>query len=239
MRRFFAPPDRFDGTQIALAPDETRHLRKVLRLGVGDEANVFDGEGQEFYCSIREISKGGATLSVIEQVPPVCPESPLDLTLAPTVLNGDKYDLIVQKAVELGVKHFVPLITLRCEVKPKDAMRRVERWRRIVLEATKQCGRATLMNVAEPVEFEKLVSDPSVDNAVMFSERDGAEFKNLKIGKKITALIGPKGGWDDSELTMARSSALRIVTLGGRILRSETAAMAITSILQHRFGDLQ
>jgi 16S rRNA (uracil1498-N3)-methyltransferase len=170
-------------------------------------------------------------------VAPAAPESPLAITLASTVLNGEKFDLIVQKSVELGVKTLIPMITIRCEVKQTDAARRVERWGRIAMEATKQCGRATLMRVAEPLTFEQVLSSAETVEIVMFSERDGGRFPKT-AGKKITALVGPKGGWDDSELESAVSRGSCVITFGGRILRAETAAIAFTSILQHRFGDL-
>lgn len=238
MRRFFAKPESIDGEVVTLDVDETRHLRDVLRLQIGDEVYVFNGTGQEYRCSITKISKKHADLSIIDESLPASPESLLDLTLAATVLNGEKYDLIVQKAVELGVKTLVPLITLRCEAKLKDAEKRVERWRRIALEATKQSGRATIMQIAAPVAFKELVARSSAKELIMFSERDGVPFPTDLVGEKMTALIGPKGGWDDSELKAASSHKVIIVTLGGRVLRAETASIALTAILQHRLGDL-
>ena len=238
MRRFFAPLENFSDKTVTLDADETRHLRDVLRLHVGDEVSVFDGAGKEFACTIREIGKKETTLSLINEIEPSSPESPFAITIAATVLNGEKYDLIVQKAVELGVTKLIPLITIRCDVKQKDAARRLERWRRIAMEATKQTGRAKLMGIAEPAAFDELLGELNGENAVLFSERDGVDFSTFKADNKITALYGPKGGWDDVELKMAAEHDINIVTLGGRILRAETAAIAITAMLQHRFGDL-
>ena len=238
MRRFFSKPENIDGEVVTLDADEARHLRDVLRLETGDEVYVFNGIGQEYRCSITKISKRHTELSIIEERAPACPESPLDLTLAATVLNGEKYDLIVQKAVELGVKTLVPLITIRCEAKLKDTERRVERWRRIGLEATKQSGRATIMQITAPAAFNELVARSAARELIMFSERDGIPFPTDLMGEKMTALIGPKGGWDDSELKAASSLKVIIVTLGGRVLRAETASIALTAILQHRLGDL-
>jgi 16S rRNA (uracil1498-N3)-methyltransferase len=237
MRRFYAPIESFRENAITLDGDETRHLRDVLRLRAGDEVSVFDGVGCEFTCSIIEVGKKRTELRVIEKISPTSPESPLDITLAATVLNGEKYDLVIQKAVELGVKALIPLQTIRGDVKVKDAAKRLERWRRIALEATKQSGRAKLMRIAEPATFDSIIA-ASNENIVLFSERDGADFSTIVADKKITALIGPKGGWDDSELEAARAGAVSIITLGGRILRAETAAISITAILQYKFGDL-
>lgn len=237
MRRFYAPIENFAGESVTLDAYETHHLRDVLRLAAGDEMSVFDGLGREFRCEISEIKKKSSLLKIITETKPASPESAFEITIAATVLNGEKYDLIVQKAVELGVVKLVPLQTVRGDVKTKDAARRLERWRRIALEATKQTGRANLMQIAEPITFDSLIAN-STDDIVMLSERDGDNFSTVKAGKKITAIYGPKGGWDDGELELARSSGVAIVTLGGRILRAETAAIAITAILQHRLGDL-
>lgn len=238
MRRFFAQQESFDDKTVTLDADETRHLRDVLRLHVGDEVSVFDGAGKEFACTISEIGKKESALSITREIEPASPESPFEITIVATVLNGEKYDLIVQKAVELGVTKLIPLITIRCDVKKKDAARRLERWRRIAMEATKQTGRAKLMEITEPQVFDKLLSELKGENAVLFSERDGKDSIKITADKKITALYGPKGGWDDAELKLAAEHNITIVTLGGRILRAETAAIAITAILQHRFGDL-
>src|SRR5688500_15252457 len=103
MRRFYAPPGSFAESSVTLDRDETRHLRDVLRLKARDEVSVFDGAGAEFLCSISEIGKNNTALSVIKEIAPASSESQLEITVAATVLNGDKYDLIIQKTVELGV----------------------------------------------------------------------------------------------------------------------------------------
>ena len=238
MHRFYAPVASFADDGVTLDADETRHLRNVLRLRVGDEVSVFDGEGREFRCSVSEIAKNCSRLTVVESAAPTSPESPLELTLAATILNGEKYDLIIQKAVELGVAALVPLLTIRCEVKLRDAIKRMDRWHRIALEATKQSGRGCIMEIAEPSTFERVIAGSKDAHLALFSERDGSDFSGLTQAAKMTVLIGPKGGWDDEELEMARSRHLPVITLGGRILRAETAAIAVTAILQHRFGDL-
>jgi 16S rRNA (uracil1498-N3)-methyltransferase len=237
MRRFYAPPENFHEQNVILSEEETRHLRDVLRLRIDDEVSVFDGSSREFKCVIKTIEKKSSTLSLVEEIPPASPESNLELTIAATVLPGDKYDLVIQKAVELGVVELIPLVTTRCEVKLKDAAKRLNRWRRIAFEASKQCGRAKLMRVSEPVEFADMIAKVANDDCLLFSERDGASFDTVTESKKITAVFGPKGGWEDSELETARDKGINIVTLGGRVLRAETAAIAISAILQHRFGD--
>ena len=237
MRRFYAPPENFSRDSVMLDADETRHLRDVLRLTVGDDVSVFEGMGREFGCTIAQIGKKQTTLSVLSETIPSSPESPLDITVAAAVISGEKYDLIIQKAVELGVSSLIPLQTIRSDVKVRDAQKRLGRWRRIALEATKQSGRAKLMQVLEAEAFETCIASVDGASAVLFSERDGEGFATLKAVKQMTAFFGPKGGWDDSELEAAGANGVKVVTLGGRILRAETASIAITAILQHRFGD--
>ena len=239
MHRFYTPPDSFHDERVLLNASETRHLRDVLRLGVGSNVNVFDGEGHEFLCTVTLICKIDAELLIISEQPPSSPESTLDLTLAATMLKGDKFDLVVQKSVELGVNHLVALNTIRCDVKIKESTTRIDRWRKIALEAAKQSGRARLMKVSGPVAFDKFLQGLSRDeDAILFAEREGGRLSQDFDGHKMTAIVGPEGGWDDSELADARSAGIDIVTLGGRIMRAETAAIAIAAVIQHRFGDI-
>jgi 16S rRNA (uracil1498-N3)-methyltransferase len=123
-------------------------------------------------------------------------------------------------------------------VKLKDSSKKLERWRKIVIEASKQCGRASLMRVGEPLEFSEFI-ESATGTRVLFAERGGDSFSDFEPARKITAAVGSEGGWEDSEIERAREKGFQIVTLGGRILRAETAAIAIAAILQHRFGDLK
>jgi 16S rRNA (uracil1498-N3)-methyltransferase len=254
-RRFYAPPEAFaqGGARVELSEEESRHLRDVLRLRAGDEAYVFDGEGREYACVVSELGgrKGAARLEVRGRVEAPSPESPLELTLAVALLKGEKFDLVVQKATELGVTLIVPVSTKRSDVRLRDEReesgraKRVERWRRLALEAAKQSGRARVPAVAEPRAFETFAGEaPSADSPrVLFAERGGAGLDALAAAPQrptsVTALVGPEGGWDDEELELARARGWTIVTLGGRTLRAETAALTVCALLQHLFGDLK
>jgi 16S rRNA (uracil1498-N3)-methyltransferase len=239
-RRFYAPPSAFTAAEVTLDEEETRHLRDVLRLKAGDAVNVFDGEGREFACTIETIEKRKSLLKINEEVDPSSPESPLDLTIASVLLKGDKLDLVVQKAVELGVNRFIPMTSARCDVKVGDAAKRADRWRRIAMEATKQCGRAKLMHVADVTEYSNLLEEnnDATVTRIHFSERDGESFDAAAGSSRILAFIGPEGGWDDAELDKASAAGIRSITFGGRIMKADTAAVTIASILQHRFGDI-
>jgi 16S rRNA (uracil1498-N3)-methyltransferase len=249
-RRFYAPPVAFalEEKTVSLSADEARHARDVLRLQPGDEVNVFDGAGKEFRCAVREFARNLAVLDVLEEVEPARPESPLNLALGIALLKGEKFDLIVQKAAELGASRIVPVATSRADVRIRsgdEAKRKVTRWQRIALEAAKQCGRAHLMEIEEPVVFKALIDRPAREGELrlMFAERNGTSLADvarnpLSGSAKVFALIGPEGGWADEEIELARAGGWQIVTLGGRTLRAETAAIVAVTLLQHRFGDL-
>jgi 16S rRNA (uracil1498-N3)-methyltransferase len=187
-------------------------------------------------------------LKVVAEVAPARPESPLQLILAVALLKSDKFDLVVQKATELGVARVVPVSTKLADIRLRDdsdANKRLTRWQRIALEASKQSGRALVPEVTHPISFAALVqaTNPAGNRKLMFSEREGQSLLELKNTldanqAQITALVGSEGGWADEELSLARDNRWGIVTLGGRTLRAETAAIAATVLLQHLYGDL-
>ena len=251
-RRFFAPRSHFapDESTVALASDEARHLRDVLRLRTGDEVFVFDGEGREFRCLVEESGRNGTTLDILAEVEPARPESLLQLTLAVALLKGEKFELVVQKATELGASRITPVITQFADVRLRDKAdveRRVLRLRRIVIEACKQSGRARLPSIDWPALFLSLIkSAPAAgprEWRAMFAERGGLSLRET-VGQlparpeSVTALVGPEGGWADEEIALALEAGWSVVTLGGRTLRAETAAVTVSALLQHLFGDL-
>jgi len=247
-RRFYAPPTAFANkqTSVTLIADEARHLREVLRLKPGDEVYVFNGAGREFLSRIEESRRDTALLQVIREVEPARPESQLQLTLALALLKGEKFDLVIQKATELGVARIVPVVTKHADIRLRDdsdRAKRVNRWQRISMEAAKQSGRAVVPKIAGVITFTSLIETDPDSTRLMFSERDGQSLLQTKASlatdaKQMTALVGSEGGWGDEEIAAARASGWTIVTLGGRTLRAETAAIAVVALLQHLFGDL-
>ncbi|HKG20958.1 MAG TPA: 16S rRNA (uracil(1498)-N(3))-methyltransferase [Blastocatellia bacterium] len=249
-RRFYAPPGQVEGAAVTLSGEESHHLSRVLRLKPGDCVFVFDGTGVERECEISEISSKSARLRIIRTLEDTV-ESPSSLTLAQAMPRGEKFDLIVQKATELGVSRIVPLSSEHSEVKLSagQAEKRLERWRRISLEALKQCGRRRLVEVTPPLTLASFIesSPPASGRMLVFSERGGSSIASaLKdvIGLKpasgagISVLIGPEGGWSDEELDIMEARGCKFVTLGPRVLRTETAAIAALSLIQHLTGDL-
>jgi 16S rRNA (uracil1498-N3)-methyltransferase len=252
-RRFYAPPAAFapDGAEVALAHEESAHLINVLRLRVGDEAFVFDGTGREFRCTVA--AGGGrarlARLKVCAAVAAERPESPLKLTLAVALLKGEKFDTVVQKATELGVVRVVPVVTTRADVRlqaGRDASARSTRWQRLALEAAKQSGRAFVPAIAAPLSLSDLLTDKesAAGARLLFTERGGRGLRETineadATSSDLMALTGPEGGWADEELAQAEAAGWQLITLGGRILRAETAAIVVSALLQHLCGDLR
>jgi len=243
-RRFYAAPNAISGSLIDLARDETHHLARVLRLKVGDEAFVFDGCGREYRCRILLLDNHRAQLEVVEPLTDKI-ESPIHLTLAQALAKGEKFDFIVQKATELGVRCIVPLVTRYADVKLSEekSAKRLERWQRISLEALKQSGRRQLVDIAHPLTVAAFLESraPSA-SLLVFSERAGSAITTALAAsvdpQRVIACIGPEGGWSDDELERFAAHGAQAVTLGPRILRTETAAIVALTLIQHTLGDL-
>jgi 16S rRNA (uracil1498-N3)-methyltransferase len=251
-RRFYAPPDSIIGATAMLSREETHHLTRVLRLKPGDEAFVFDGYGREYRCSFLKVEDNRARLEVIAELLDAV-ESPLRLTLGQSLAKGEKFDFIVQKATELGVSSIVPLIADRADVKLAEGRseKRLERWRRISLEALKQSGRRTIVEIRDPMSVRELLGEKARDSgedsfetgaAFVFSEQGGAPIGDALAGavdaSGITVLIGPEGGWSDDEFNLFAARDVKSVTLGPRVLRTETAAIVAMTLIQHALGDV-
>jgi 16S rRNA (uracil1498-N3)-methyltransferase len=266
-RRFYSPPEDIGHSAITLSVDETHHLTHVLRMTPGDQAFVFDGCGKEYKCTFRSIADNRAQLEITEALAGVV-ESPQQLTLAQALVKGEKFDLIIQKATELGVSRIVPLMTRYADVRLDDQLieRRLGRWRRISLEALKQCGRRRLVEITPPrtlPQFLESITPADVaqaaslriesDNAtgrklpacatlLLFSERGGVAITEaLEPTSKpasIVALVGPEGGWSNDEFELLDRHGAKPVSLGPRVLRTETAAVVAITLIQHLTGDL-
>ncbi len=239
--RFFAP--HFDGDRVTLSPDESHHALHVVRLRVGDAVSVFDGRGREVSAVVSRLDRTSVELELGDDLAGGR-ESSLHLVLAAGLLKGEKFEWVIQKAVELGVSEIVPLITEhvgKSAVKQDGPARRL-RWERIALEATKQCGRRILTPVRPPISFTEFLSAATGDaKKVMFVERDGRPWRDaVGVSPCATAivLVGPEGGWSGDETVSARDTGFELVTLGPRILRAETAAIVAVTLAQTVFGDL-
>jgi 16S rRNA (uracil1498-N3)-methyltransferase len=242
--RFYAAPSSFTETSVRLDSDEAHHLTRVLRLGSGARAFVFDGEGVEHECEVARVAKHEVDLNLLRRLDDVV-ESPLRLTLAQALIKGDKFDWVIQKATELGATRIVPLITEHSDIKRAEERtgQRLQRWRRISLEALKQCGRRRLVEICEPAPFDEFCGSAARDACLIFSERSGGSLAEvsakLRDANQLSLCVASEGGWSERELQMAASCGLTPVSLGSRILRTETAAIVAVSLAQHLFGDLR
>ncbi|MGH9850405.1 MAG: 16S rRNA (uracil(1498)-N(3))-methyltransferase [Blastocatellia bacterium] len=241
--RFYAPPMQFTATTVSLDADEAHHLARALRLGEGDHVFVFDGEGLEWECEVARIGKREVELNLLRQLTDVV-ESPLDLTLAQALVKSDKFDWVVQKATELGVARIAPLITEHSDIRRAEerAGQKLQRWRRISLEALKQCGRRRLVEICEPVSFEDFCESGGRSHCLIFSERGGQSLREVSAKlpnvTQLSVCVAPEGGWSEREVEKAEANNFIAVCLGSRILRTETAAIAAVTLAQHLFGDL-
>ena len=261
-RRFYAAPEAIGDSVINLSGDESHHLARVLRLRADDEAFAFDGCGREYRCRVASVDAHGAQLEIIEALADTV-ESPVALTLAQALAKGEKFDLVVQKATELGVRCIAPLITENADVRLSDerAEKRAERWRRIALEALKQSGGRRLVDIQQPAALADFIASMTMNERptteamlaahhqkallpalLVFSERGGMSISEalseVSHTQRVIALVGPEGGWSDQEFDLLEACGARFVTLGPRILRTETAALVAVTLIQHRLGDL-
>ena len=243
LRRFYAPQAAEVSQVFKLDADESHHLRDVLRLGAEDRVTVFDGKGSEFVCAIHAVDRHSATLEILsKEIRRI--ESPIQITLCQALAKGEKFDLIVQKATELGVHQIIPLLTAHSDVKPdeKSISRKMERWKRIAMEAVKQSTRTRIVEIETPSSLTAAVKT-QFDIKYIFAERGGSLLRqqtgDVPIQPQTLAIfIGPEGGWQREEIAAARDNNCQIVTVGPRILRTETAAITAISLIQYLFGDL-
>lgn len=210
-----------------------RHLR-VLRLGPGDALTVLDGAGAEHRVRLEQVGTRSAVARVLATDRPAR-ESALDLVLAPALLKGDRMALVVEKATELGVRRIAPVHTARTVRDRVDT----ERLRRVARAAAEQSGRPQVPVVDEPRPLAALVAEPWSGLRVLpWEDEHGARLRDLPAAADaVVALTGPEGGFTADEVAQARAHGFVTVTLGPRVLRAETAAIAVAALLQGRYGD--
>jgi 16S rRNA (uracil1498-N3)-methyltransferase len=229
------------GTRVALRGSAASHVTRVLRLRPGDALTLFNGRGGEYPGSIDKSHAGEVTVAVGEERT-VERESPVALTLAQGVSRGERMDLVVQKATELGVSCIVPLLTERSVVRldVQQAARKVAHWRGIAIAACEQSGRNRVPEVATPLALREFVRDAARAGArLLLSPAAPLRLDDVPPPvTQATVLIGPEGGLSESEEQLARAAGFTPVRLGPRVLRTETAAIAALTLLQRKFGDL-
>jgi 16S rRNA (uracil1498-N3)-methyltransferase len=231
------------GSEVVLPESAAAHLGRVLRLGVGDACVLFNGDGHDYAARIVALGKRELRVA-IDASSPVLRESPLRLVLLQGVARGEKMDLILQKATELGAAAFFPLWSQRSEVKLDEARaeKRLAHWRSVVSSACEQSGRAVVPAVSAPVTLQAtLAALPPGGLRLILDPEGELAFSSLSLDVKepVYLAIGPEGGWSPLDREQLRAAGFLGLRLGPRILRTESAGLAAIAALQARFGDLQ
>lgn len=231
---------------IEITGSDAHHLMHVMRAKAGQEVTVVDDEGSVACMEMTAFREDAVTLVLKERLA-ANTESPLELVLAQCLLKADKMDYVVQKAVELGVTEIVPVKSHNCVVRydAKKAAARQQRWQKIAEEAAKQCGRTALTEVTPIMDLSNLLKENSgmEDTEIVFcyENEDETTVKSClqaAKGKRLILLIGPEGGFTLDEAQAVQEAGGKAVTLGPRILRAETAAVAAVTVAQYENGDL-
>jgi 16S rRNA (uracil1498-N3)-methyltransferase len=238
----FHVPTAAPGARVALPEHTAHHAREVLRLRSGAAVRVFDGDGAEYEATLDEVSRRTVCARLAGTVA-ARPESPLQLVLAVAPLKGDRMELVVQKATELGVAEIWPVVTFRTDAAARPALRgsRGERWDRVASGAAEQCGRAVVPKVAPTTTLGGLLARPLDGTRIALLETEGhPPLPALAVDprRRVLLLIGPAGGFEPGETSLLRAAAFQSASLGPRILRAETAALAAVAIAQAHWGDL-
>jgi 16S rRNA (uracil1498-N3)-methyltransferase len=242
VHRFYVPEIGPAGSASPLPPDEAQHLIRVLRLSIGETIHVFDGRGREHLATVEALTKSDAIVRLGDATA-AAPEAPVEITLAMALLKADKFDDVVRDATMLGVTRIQPIGTTRAEV-PAARTSRVDRWRRIAISSTKQCGRAVVPSVDEPITFSEFVGQPVAERLLMLTEPglEGAISTQTLAADpaptSVALLVGPEGGWAEAEQRLALECNATLVTLGPRTLRAEAAPLVALSVLLHIWDDL-
>jgi 16S rRNA (uracil1498-N3)-methyltransferase len=241
MSRFHVRPEAVLGDRVAFDAEESHHLARVLRLGVGDVVAALDGRGRELSVRLTRVGTRGAEGTIVSRRA-LDTESPLVLTLAQGIAKGDKMEGIIRMATELGVTRIVPLLTERSLVGAEAASRRLARWRRVAKEAAKQSGRAVIPEVAQPhTPADWLAPLGGTGLLLCLWENERAPLdERLPADRpaRATVVVGPEGGLTEAEVAGLRGVGAVVAGLGPRILRTETAGPVAVALLQSRYGDL-
>lgn len=246
MHHFFVEPSQIQGNHIFIDGPDVNHIRNVLRMNPGEEVNVTDGSGEKVYrCAIASIGEDTVELNIMWAQEKGM-ELPSKIYLFQGLPKSDKMELIIQKAVELGVYEIIPMATVRAVVKldQKKAAAKVKRWQAISESAAKQSKRLLIPEVKEPVKFSealKLASDLDV-RLIPYELAEGMDgtrriIQSVKPGQSVAVFIGPEGGFEEAEVELAKEAGFQAITLGRRILRTETAGMTVLSILMYQLEE--
>ncbi|MEE3467046.1 MAG: 16S rRNA (uracil(1498)-N(3))-methyltransferase [Eubacterium sp.] len=240
MRRVFVPPEQVGEESIVVRGDDVKHMRDVLRMETGAAVTATCGRGMDYHCEITAIGEDEITLAICEAVPDRS-ELPVQISLYQALPKGDKLELVIQKAVELGASEIIPVRSERCVVRLDEAKaaKKQPRWQRIAEEAAKQSGRGIVPEVLPVMDYKKAVERASTCDRILIPYElceDYSSIQRLREGlrdgvKSLAVFIGSEGGFERSEVEAVLDAGGEAISLGHRILRTETAAIAVLAHL--------
>jgi len=240
-RRLYVPAERLAGARLVLDGDDHQHVARVLRGEAGERLTLFDGAGTEVDAEIVRVGKRDTELTLGARRPGAATAAPVAVTLLVAAPRGERMDLVLQKATELGVARIVPVVTERSVARPEPTRR--ERWEKIAREAARQCGRADVPRVEPPLELEAALAAPDLP-ARRFALWEGERARSLRArlaeapAAPVALLVGPEGGFPAGEIAAAEAAGFVPVTLGPRVLRVETAAIVAVALAVAAAGGL-
>ncbi len=238
MKRFIVQQNLILNATVTLIGTEHNHLRNVLRLQVGDQVILNCGDGNDYYANIVNIAKDSTKLQICKVSKNEC-DPTKNVTVFQALIKGDNMSLVIQKCTELGVSNFVPFQSKFITAKDKDG--KVDKWQTISNQSTKQCRRSTPMHVHATVTFNQMLSMLSAYDTVIFANEceHNQVLDNLASSnyKNVAIIVGSEGGFDADEIKAIIASGAHSVSLGKRILRAETAAIALTSVVMYMLGE--
>jgi len=242
MHCFYCEANHVAGEQITITGSDVNHIKNVLRMERGDELMVCDGTGMQYTCEIKDFP-GGEVLLAVLRAEKASTELPVRLKLYQGLPKKDKMELIIQKAVELGAVEIIPVMTKRCIVKLEDEKKeakKLERWQAIAESAAKQSGRGIIPTVGHVINYKDAIKKASSEGMALIPYEMAEGMKSLKSAANaaakqqvISVFIGPEGGFEEAEVEFARENGVVPVSLGKRILRTETAGFTTLSILMY------
>lgn len=239
MPRVYVPHSVGPSESITVKGETARYLNSVLRLKRGDTLSIYDNEGEHFDARVASASRGSMELDIAARLPKP-QEPPGGVVLAMGMLKGQKNDLVVQKAVELGVNAIVPLVTRRTVLKET---RKLERWQKIAHEAARQCGRPGIPTINSPQQLVVFLDAKKISGVVFYEEKGPQPLMPEDVTPGPDGLfylaVGPEGGFEPEEIGMLKEAGFRVRTLGNNILRAETASIATVAIVQYLMGRLR
>ncbi|WP_297814029.1 16S rRNA (uracil(1498)-N(3))-methyltransferase [uncultured Methylophaga sp.] len=237
--RFYCPQLGQSQTVMALPESVHRHAVQVLRLKAGAPVRLFDGQGRELEATLSLVERKRSEVQLDRELD-IQSESPLDITLLQGISRGERMDFAIQKAVELGVKTIMPVVTERCNVQlsKERAEKRLKHWQGVLTSACEQSGRAYMPELSPVTTLDEAMTVTADDLKLVLDPQAQQRFHSLPQPQTLTLLIGPEGGLSDDEISQAQQADFTAVQFGPRILRTETAAVAALAVVQTLWGDL-